>query len=389
MQIIKGRTVQHSGVHVGGRSVNASRLERWLGRETTEHLSQNMRDWYGPPIAVSGVPGAVYIHKGGDFRGVLRAGYEATLQDWLADGAARLRRIWRRAPKRAQLVMGTGFSGLADLVSESEHGKELVFPFLKNSTDPKAQRSVSLWALGALPPAGAVSAPAAPGGNAPTRTTTGAFRFENPLAGDTRHFVRASLVATQPNTLLLYDRLFHVAKTASSTATEAVTGVPTRYQSTTQGAQDSAEGNFLFVEVAATMGAVAHNWTVCLYEDQSGNTGATLPSLAGNTDSDTVGDYDHPAGQWFAPLASGDTGIKDLEQMQCSASVTGSPNFVIGHPIAWMPVPIANFVWPFHWLQTHNLVRIFDDACLALIMPSPASSTGVTDWRGTFTTVDG
>jgi len=174
----------------------------------------------------------------------------------------------------------------------------------------------------------------------------------------------------------------------SSTATEAVTGVPSRYQNTTGGAVDSAEGNFLFVECGAALGATAHNWTTCLYTDQGGTTGVTLPSLTGNS-SCIVNRLDHPTGQWFAPLASGDTGIKALTQMQCSASVTGTINFVIGHPIAFFPCPIANLIWVYDGINSaFNLTRIFDDACLAFLeITKPA--TGATTYTGTFDTVSG
>jgi hypothetical protein len=85
-----------------------------------------------------------------------------------------------------------------------------------------------------------------------------------------------------------------------------------------------------------------------------------------------------PVSQWFCPLATGDTGIRTLTQMQCSALVTtGVINFVIGHPIAWMMFPIALFQVPFDYISTaFNLSRIFDDAALALLdVAMPASST--------------
>ena len=53
----------------------------------------------------------------------------------------------------------------------------------------------------------------------------------------------------------------------NSTATEAVTGVPTRYQSTTASAEDyipeitSASSSWRHRALAAT----AHNWTTCTY----------------------------------------------------------------------------------------------------------------------------
>ena len=107
---------------------------------------------------------------------------------------------------------------------------------------------------------------------------------------------------------------------SASTATEAVTGVPTRYQSTTPGAHDYAGNNFLMIECRTALPATAHNWTTCTYTDQDGNTGATLPSVTGNS-SNIINRLDQPVGTWFCPLASGDSGIKNLTQMQCSASV--------------------------------------------------------------------
>ena len=97
-----------------------------------------------------------------------------------------------------------------------------------------------------------------------------------------------------------------------------MTGVPTRYQSSTVTDPDFAGGNFLFVEVGGTaLAATSHNWTTCLYRDQDNNDAVTLPSLTGNSGA-IVDRLDHPVGQWFAPLATGDYGVKDLNQMQCS-----------------------------------------------------------------------
>lgn len=224
----------------------------------------------------------------------------------------------------------------------------------------------------------------------PTDATTGAFLFTNPTGGDTQHFVLAEVLASVAgNTLLLYDRLFAVAKTMNSTATEAVTGVPTRYASTTSTDWDYAGGNFLFVECGTALPATAHNWTTCLYTDQDGNTGATLPSLTGNS-SCIINRLDHPTSQWFAPLASGDTGIYALTQMQCSASVaTGAIDFVMGHPIAFVPCPLANYLSIIDGINSaFNLHRVADDACLAFLEVIK-SATGATTYAGKFRTVAG
>jgi hypothetical protein len=262
-------------------------------------------------------------------------------------------------------------------------GKAIPFAFSKNGATGVVAVTNSLWGLGTLPAAGA-NASAAPGGDAPTDATTGAFPYTNPTGGQTLHFVSAFPVASViGNTLLMYDRIFQVNKTMASTATESVTGVPTRYQSSTTTAMDYAGGNFIFVEVGGTaLAATAHNWTTCLYRNQAGTDAQTMPSLTGNSAA-IVRRLDHPVGQWFAPLATGDTGAMDLNQMQCSASVaTGVINFVIGHPIAWLPCPVANMICVADGVNTAvNLTRIFDDAALAFLEVTK-QATGATNYSG-------
>jgi hypothetical protein len=346
-----------------------------------------MKDWYGPPVAVAGIPGNVWAHRGGDFHGRIRSGEFLSAVDF---AVMRLNRIWRNTARRQMVTAYTGFSSLSDLISEATTGKRREFQFNKAGPTGVVNVTSSLWRLGNQPVAGSAPA-AAPGGTARDSTATGAFPFTNPSSPDTQHFISGyPLASVAPNTLLLYDRIFDVLKTMNSTATEAVTGVPTRYTSTTASNMDYVGGNFLFVEVGGTaLAATAHNWTVCQYTDDAGNTGQTLPSLTGNSGA-IVDRLDHPAGQWFAPLATGDVGIKALTQMQCSALVaTGVINFVMGHPIAWMPCPIANLTCVVDGINTaFNLVRIFDSACLAFLEVCKSATTATT-YSGSFTTCAG
>jgi hypothetical protein len=250
--------------------------------------------------------------------------------------------------------------------------------FAKVGPTGVAGTTSSLHKLGPQPVAG-VAASAAPGGIAQSSTDTGAMQFANPAAGSLRLVgadVSANIVS---NTLLLYDRIFAVAKTMNSTATEAVTGVPTRYQGTTAGIEGYAGGNFLFVETGLTaLAATAHNWTVCTYTNQAGQA-ATLPSLTG-VSAAIVHQLDHPTQQWFAPLAAGDVGVQALTQMQCSALVaTGLINFVIGHPIGFMSFPVINSVLPFDWLTNRNQApRIFASAYLAFLEINKPTTTATT-----------
>lgn len=368
---------------------HSQRLETWLGADKVAQLSNAMKDWYGQPIAIQGVPGQVYACKGGDFHGRILVGQEASALDVgeaLLKRSNKARRVMRGIlHKQAGMA---GFTSLSDLIAESTSGKRREFPFQKSGSTGVVGVTNSLWGLGSYPPAGA-NAAAAPGGASPTDATTGAFLIDN-VSTDTRHFVYGAVSAAQiANTLLLYDRLFQVDKTMNSTATEAVTGVPTRYQSTTSTDADYIGGNFLFVEVGGTaLAATGHNWTVCTYLDQA-NAASTLPSLTGNSGA-IVRRLDHPVGQWFAPLESGDTGVKALTQMQCSATVaTGVANFVIGHPIAFMPCPVANMLCVTDGINTaFNLARIFDDAAMAFLEITKPS-TNATNYTGSFTAVHG
>lgn len=357
-------------------ATHSQRLERWIGAGRAEALSASMRGWYGPPLALLDVPG-VRVHGDGDFSGRFDRGYFASALDALAE-------LWRRWCHDVRFRPGTlptGFASISDAIQKLSGGKRVYFGggnLQKVGTTGVVAASNSLFRVGNQPVAGAAAA-AAPGGTVPTSATTGALGFANPGGADTTHLIGADLAASiANNSLLLYDRIFAVAKTMNSTATEAVTGVPSRYQSTTAGAADYVGGNFLFVECGTVLSAGAHNWTVCTYKDQDNND-STLPSVTGNA-SNIVNRLDMPISQWFAPLESGDVGIKALTQMQCSAAVaTGAIDFVIGHPIGVMAIPIANLITPFDWLTNRDLCpRIFNDACLALLEICKSATTATT-----------
>ena len=333
-----------------------------------------MRGWYGRPIALLDVPGSVRICGDGDFIGRFERGYFMSAMDALYDA-------FTLAAKVPPGTLYAGFSSISDALSRASQGFSQRQPFNKVGPTGVLGVTSSLWRLGPQP-AGGTAPGAAPGGTAFTSATTGALAFANPAVG-TNRLVGADISASViNNSLLLYDLLFGVAKTMNSTATQAVTGVPTRYQSTTPTAEDYIGDNFGFIQVGGTaLAATAHNWTVCTYLDQA-DAASTLPSLTGNA-SAIVDRFDHPVQQWFAPLASGDSGMKAWTQMQCSALVaTGVIWFMIGHPIGFMSFPVINSMLPFDWLTNRDQApRVFDNACLAFLEPlKPA--TGATTYTG-------
>lgn len=361
------------------RSPHSGRLERWFGKERLQQISDltAVPNWYGPPIHLLDCPGSVRLTKDGDFLGPFERGVFASALDSL-EGAV------KRASKVPKYSFNTGFTSISDALSRSSGGFSRKLNFNKVGTTGVIGVTNSLHKVGTQPIAGTAGS-AAPGGRALVDSDTGGFTFDNPAAGSYRLTGANVSAGVLSNSILLYDRIFDVAKTMNSTATEAVTGDPTRYQSTTTTAEDYIGGNFGFVEVGLTaLAATAHNWTVCTYDDQA-NASSTLPSLTGNSAA-IVHRLDHPVQQWFAPLESGDTGIRAWTQMQCSAAVaTGLVNFVIGHPIGFMSFPLANTVFPFDWLTNMDQApRIFADAYLAFLEVTKPS-TGSTTYTGVIT----
>lgn len=360
------------------KPIHSGRLERWLGSNVVEKLSRDMRGWYGPPINLRDVPGSVWVGGDGDFYGEFNRGSFASAVDGFRDFVTR---AWDELGRHQPGVAYAGFSSISDALQRASqgYGQNLNGNILKAGSTGVVNIASTLWRVGSMPFAGG-AASAAPDGRALTSSTTGAMVYTNPSSG-TLHLTGADFGCNViNNSIMVYDRIFDVAKTMNSTANESVTGVPTRYQSNLPADPNYAGGNFLFMEVGGTaLAGTAHNWANCLYRNQAGTDNQLLPSVTGRSAA-AVDTFDMPSNRWWAPLASGDVGVMDLAQMACSALVaTGVVNFVIGHPIAIMVFPVIPCLLPFDWLTNRNQApRIFDDAALALIeMPKPTTTATI------------
>jgi hypothetical protein len=375
---------------------HSDRLERWLGKDQVERLSRSMEKFYWP-VPVHGVPGRVFAMPGGDFTGEIRAGQEMSAIDRAIDIEKRARRsrLFLAAMRRRQ---SGAFASLSALVTAgTTAGKRYDTQFNKAGVASNAiGNGIDLWTLGASPAAGAAGT-AGPGGKVWTSADVGALPFVNPANANTSHFVTGYVTGSvAPNTLLLYDRLFSVAKAMNTAAIEQISGTPTRYQNTSNVATDYIGGSFVFPSVPTTvLPATAHNWVGgvtsspnqgCCYTNQAG-VESGLPLIAGVSACVKNG-VDLVAQSWFMPLAAGDVGVKKLNTLQCSVAVaTGTIDFVLGHPIAFFPCLVANFVCIVDGLNTaFNLAFIFDNACLSFLeMPKPAVTA--TTYSGLVTTV--
>lgn len=385
-----------------GSATHSDNLERWLGADAVNRVSESMRGFYYP-IALHGVPGSVYAMPGGDFAGKIEAGQFGSALDRADESITRYNHAQRAALAQRKIGNSRGllsnldkqrhaFASLSALVTAATGGKSQSFIWSKTGAASNAiGNSNDLWTRAGSPAAGAAGAAAA-GGTAWSSSSTGAIAgFRNASTANTNHFVQATTSASViNNTLLLYDRLFSVAAGAalSGPTNTAVTGVPTRYQSTTSTALDYIGGNFCFPSNPTTvLAATAHNWAVgggagvgMTYTNQA-NSAANLPVATG-VSACVVGGIDLAAGagSWFAPLASNDVGIKELTNMLSSAAVaTGTINWVIGHPIAMLPCPIALLGCIVDGVNTaFNLTNVMDSACLGFLELAKPATTATT-----------
>jgi len=380
MELFKPRYVKRLSTHSG-------QLERWLGAEKIDYISKQFMHgggpnvpWYGPPVNLSDVPGSVWIGGDGDFVGDLGRGFFASAADSMAD---HIKRLWYAAGSPIYIneaQFAAGFSGISDAIEKMRTGYQQKAVFIKTGSAGTTGACGPLMAAGVQP--AAMGAPgSAPAGTVNGNTDIAALILNNPGSG-TLHLLGADVSSSQLNNcIMLYDNIFTVNKTMNSTATESVTGVPTRYQSLTASDPDYIGGNFLFIRIATVLPGAGHNWTVCQYTDQDGTTNNNFPSITGI--SAGTNRFDMPVSTWFCPLATGDVGVKALTQMQCSALLSsGSISFHLGHPIGVMMFPQISDVIPFDWLTVRDMApRIFNDAAL-MFFELPKQSATATNYRG-------
>lgn len=364
-------------------ATHGQRLERWLGPEAVANASAAMRDWYGPPIPLAGVPGRVFVTRGGEFVGVIRGGGFGNLSDFLEQ---RTRRIMRNFARRSSVKAGAGFSSLSDLIAEATTGgKSQMLPFTQAGAAGVAARSNALWGVGAVPPIGAAGGTAGTGA-ACTRTTTGAMGQANPAGGDQLHLttmvVQASVAGQM---LLLYDRLWHMTHTMTVDPQAVnVSNLPTRYQTAAL-----APGSFLSGHVTTVLPAATPTITFT-YVDDAGNAAAAGPALSTIASAAAVHTVPFTAPNWFYPLSAGDTGLRSITNVDLSAAMaSGVVTWFIGHPIAFVPVPVANFPVILDGINSaFNLQRVYDDACLTHLEIAKSATTA-TNWWGAMTLVAG
>lgn len=184
-----------------------------------------------------------------------------------------------------------------------------------------------------------------------------------------------------PGTLMLVDlQGYWPGISNNTTSAQTLTGTPSpRY---TNGA-----GCRLYWVQTSAAGATAQNIALS-YTDQSGNTGNTLPVTVAMTASGIAGHLSHSgtaANNYgpFLPLASGDSGVRNVATVTFSAANTGTGALCLARPIAQVTLSVAGLMTEKDLLnQIPSLPRIYDGACLVWLYGAGAATAASTTFAG-------
>lgn len=214
----------------------------------------------------------------------------------------------------------------------------------------------SLWQYERFPQ----GAGAAPGGTSrqPTNSTQGALGQTSPGGGRQQWLLGGTFAPLVAGTLLVYDRLSDVSGFSGTVTTAQNTNgmAVTRYTGT------AAAGNLAMVEIYTLIGATNTTATIS-YTDQDGNTAQTSVAFS-------VGATNRREVQRLIPipLAAGDTGVRDIANVDLLASTGTAGDFglTIVRPLLAISCTLAGI------LQVRDLIaglpaiaEIQSGACIA------------------------
>lgn len=221
----------------------------------------------------------------------------------------------------------------------------------------------SLFKIGSIPPAG--NNPGSLAGTIPTSTTVGGFVFSNPVSGNT-HLMQMALSGGTVGKVILYDRLWHNSTMSGIvTGTNSLGSPPALTRPDNTGADTE-----LWAEFYTAIGATGATLSV-VYTNQAG-TGSRTATYVHPANAESVGQ--------MVPLTlqAGDTGVRSVQSYGWSVSTGTAGDFglVILRRIAEFPLQVANVGNVLDYALL-GMPRIYDNACLCLMVLCTATNTGL------------
>lgn len=278
----------------------------------------------------------------------------------------------------------TNYDGITADVTAGKYGRNY---FMKAHTSAAvAQNWMDLWPVAGNPAAGTIN------GTAFTArqyddTTTGAITHRGNVSTDWKFLLSMWAVASaNAPMIMLYDRVLgYDLCTFNAAANQAMTNTLTALRYNT-----AAPGLLCSILANTTNGATAANLTQLRYTNQAGTALQSVPTSqtltfipsAANPSSTLGARVICPitSGQtapwtFYLPMASGDTGMRLVNDYTTSAANTGTFTVLLMHPIADFMIPVAAVPQEIDRVfQISDLERVYDGACLSLMAYFPATT---------------
>ena len=240
--------------------------------------------------------------------------------------------------------------------------------WVKGNVTAVAGRPCSLWSGAGQPGVGSTTLGQAATGAVPVDSDTGGMPFTNPVSGNS-YIGRISGNCAADGHILLVDLLWVWGSGGSGWSVTTTTGQNTTSPTALTRPDSTGANTVAFMEVLATMGAGAATPTLT-YTDQDGNGSASssgmTPSYAASAIVGSV---------FFFNLAAGDTGVRSIQTLTTSVSMTsGTARICIGRIVTSFPT-IANRGFLYNAYDL-GMPRVYDDACLMPIIVPQSTASG-------------
>lgn len=207
------------------------------------------------------------------------------------------------------------------------------------------------------------------------------------VSPDTKHLTNigavSSVATSVPSFIEFVDVLGYYPLT-----TNTITTAQTLVNTLTLPRYTDGAGVRAYIVAVGTIGAGTPNITMT-YTNQAGVAGRTMPvtvSAVATAVQSTIVHSDPSANKYFPflPLAAGDTGIRSVQSIQLSATMTsGSMALVLCKPLATLPLTTAGVMAERNLMtQLPALPRLYDGCNLNMLFFTAAATVTATPFMG-------
>lgn len=240
--------------------------------------------------------------------------------------------------------------------------------WVKANVTSVAGRMTSLWSGAGQPGVGSTTLGQAAAGAVSTSADTGAMPFTNPGSGNS-YLGKVSGVSAADGHIVIWDVLWVWGSGGSGWVVTTTTAQNTTSPAALTRPDANGSGAEAWLEVLSTMGAGSAT-PVLSYTNPAGSSGRTTGTMGYVAASVTGSMYNFP-------LQAGDTGIKTVQSLTTSVSMTsGTARVIIARRIAELPCR-ANIGFNYDAYDL-GMPRVYDSASMLVSIVPTSTSSGPT-----------